>query len=617
MRTKIVVFFNCLLLIGCLSFHDDWTVDLKKCLASSNFTTIFFIIDKSFKTSRNCGHRVHKDIVDLTKDLPIVFTDTIGMYDLEKYAKNYVHTSTLFVPLLAINNDHNDKYVLNGMTKIYTNFLLPRKSLKFFYLLFNFGKKSSDVVKKNLIWIRKFLIDSQIKVLEVFENGLALFHNYDPVTKKYTTDYNCNGEVLFSNVKNLNGRVLRMSIKPDPPDLNVSSRSLSGPQGLILKTIAEASNFTWRIVVERKTIVLNRLTKSLAGRRIDAIGNFLLLPQDTRHEDNETIENLQRLHYSYVRRSRVIVAVVPIIVDSDIPRTNIIDTKNALVLFVFVAIAISILIKFMYYCARYSLNSNNQKSKNLWISIFVIVMTNHRTGYFTYKVFLTIVSFVSIVLFAKIVQQNWKTKLNYEDKIKINTLDELEESGLRFMISEDYRDALLESNDQRLERLAKRAITSKNQNECFEKLLIEDHVNISCLLDRPTKSRLKNWKNSVTIVNDYVQLWWLAIATAPFTSFNERFDEIIMRLTETGFVEKWYDEESNDDVQKLLFKFGKIRESQHSSLLKCLFMIIFTGFTFGIVTFAIELLIDLRKRMTAPPVSEKYRCLKFTNNYMI
>ncbi|XP_016841548.2 uncharacterized protein LOC107981142 [Nasonia vitripennis] len=573
MAAKIVfLFLSCAVLTNFVQCQFNWLDHLKKCMIRDRmFTLILFIWDQSNKRQ---AQEVSQIFSDWQNNVSMIIMDKDSEYGiLDEYL---LYSSNLIISILQIKENYSVRNVQREFSGA-TSYAAPQKMTIYFIIVYHSPNISNEMIKSTLIRWHKLHKDAPLKVLEIIENvrntntlrnskstSTALMHSYDYYTKLYSiTAFSKIHSIFDLSQVNLQNKVLTMVLKPNPPNLDAQlnsdgcydSQTLVGPQGLILKQIAESSNFQWKILKEsyqfirqaRKTsnqscIVYDSFS-NLVGNKIDVMGNFEYMPYLLNFEkmnSSITAVQLKYLGKSYMRRSEPLVVIVPILY-----RNGIQLSENFLTLFIstlVIVIIIRITVKLMKF------NDEVWNIKNILYAIFGMDIAISNAN-ITESIILTCILFLSVIYSVGIIDELVDIQLELNQLLEMNTLVKLQEYNLSLMTDNYNKYLLLESHNPAVISLAENAITTfdyKIREDCINNLLLKSYKNLTCMqYQSKAESVVRNsilihGEANVKILKEYLVMHWATIFTRPKFLYVKRFEQVVQYLTEAGLVDKWY-----------------------------------------------------------------------------
>ncbi|OXU29099.1 hypothetical protein TSAR_004266 [Trichomalopsis sarcophagae] len=510
-----------------------------------------------------------------------------------------------------------------------------RKIQKNLVIVYHSQNVPNKFLKTAVISLLESYLDPSIKVIEVYNNNVnkittlhnyesastVLMHSYDYSTKSYSVTDIFEIQSIFDTKTYLRNQTLTMTLGPSP-NINAQLNSdgcydpetLAGPHGLILKHIAKANNFRWRILRLSKTVEKNEKInnacsvyeslKPLIKQKADIMGNFAHIPYWAR------IPYYEHLGKIYIRRTEPQMAVIPIFYKNQMYLSS-----NFLSLFlatIIVVIILKITIRSMKFDSRFwNIETMLYAIVGMGIEVGKAITTSE-------KMILTCVLLLSVIYSVGIVDQLLDIKMELNQPLQINTLEELEKYKLTLMTLDLNRNFLLNSEDPDVVSFAKNAITTssyKSDRVCIENLVLKSYKNLTCIqyqsdAEATVKmSILKHGKANVQILKEHVSIQWLIINTRPLFKHTDRFEKVVLYLTEAGLIDRWYKTEliPEPDSHNLYYfsfesKVNVVREVNYTQELKQILAIAIVGYILSCVILLGEIInsrIEPKRKLAA------------------
>ncbi|OXU17374.1 hypothetical protein TSAR_002638 [Trichomalopsis sarcophagae] len=420
--------------------------------------------------------------------------------------------SVLTIAFIELKSNTNSKSLQIRIFKTIRAIGLEKKYLIFIHHSSDISSSKIEIDLLNL-YFQKFTIlkDLDLKVLEIVEyprksssvfyeeqkpSGIFV-HSYNFFAKSYSIIELSNIDCVFSKnleFTNLNGRVLTMTLHPNPPSVDADfevngcydPKTLIGPQGLILRAIAKSYNFTWRILASEsvsvnpsdnlaRALVVNRNCKvssnfmTLKLAIADIIGNFGHMPYLSGGAQDSILKLLKVAH---TRLIDPLVVVVPII-----PGNPMNISEDFLVLLGF-AIVIIVILRITTRVVK--LNNKFWTTENIFRAIFGIDVADN-TIKISERILLGCLFIISIFYSADIIDAIFDAIEINSNRKSVNNLEQLDEAGITLMINKHYAQLLRLSEDPLVKKLAENAKSSfftKNY-ECVNELVLKHQKNQS------------------------------------------------------------------------------------------------------------------------------------------
>ena len=623
-----------------------WPSEIIQCLAHhSQINRLILIIDKS---APPYNHEIQRFVSELSPNFPIfiLFTNYEGDLAFLRYRCQYVTFYTLFIYAVAITNKTTSKEFQFIITALFQGLHLhyrtvPNLIALVFYptniSLENIAVGFNSTIKE----LSQTFIDPHIKMLAIAatddssRNSIlqsktqsnAKMHIINVFTNSYTVNnISSVTEIFPKTIQNLHNTSLKLQVANLPPYLGVElsrercpdPKTLSGPHGLILKSFAESSNFTWQIFHNpgvlrgRKSSHIN--TKCIRKYGLEDLlvrGNihaymFLMMPQPFRtHDKGSWFKDIVKtIGYVHVKRNEPLVALVPVF-----RRKNVSLSENFATLFT-ATVVIIIALRIIVYLMKF--NSGFWRTSNIAYAIFGINV-NDTTKSTAERFILCSMLIISILYSVAIIDQLFDVQMDLNREFKLSSWADFSEANLTFKTPILVKNMLLEIENLQLKELLKKAVTGKqfrimgknyfeNINEiCIDELMTKSYKNVSCIMRLSEAesfvrlSAIKYGKARVAVFQESILDMWWSIPVTPLPTYVRRFEEVIQYLTEAGLVEKWFETEliGLRDQYNTLNKIDSNNNQTKSNTIVQLLAILIIGYVASLLFFLREILFRL------------------------
>lgn len=452
----------------------------------------------------------------------------IDVGDIEKSIDSRISNSINFINALSINR------------------IRPK------CLVISYCRKENCVYEKFLryMWSKNFLDVSilQLKIKQVsnnffFINNLTrvVIHEFNPFTDEYKRRIFIGTTHLFSDkLEDMNGFKLKAGVYHRLPYSRLTFNSTghlidhSGADVITLNVIAGALNFSTAIITSINTtngVICEKnnsgtgLYGNLTRNEIDMISTSILF---SRHAKGAVSEFTDMINWEYVY------ALVPILPGrkKTIEQTALYQTAF---IFILVMIFIHLISRIFYF-----------DSKQWEIINIAAILLGTSTPEQPRKIGERVLYALAIItgfcyassFFAGI------TSLNLEatTEMEFNTFEDLDNSGLTLMVNANMLNATFGEADGALLNLKKKSIINV---DCPNLLAIDKFKNVSCVLGGSSAAAV------IQMSRDNFGRYDLKVMKEPFWSsrsvinlargspYVDRFNEVIIRLRESGLREKW------------------------------------------------------------------------------
>ena len=645
-----------LIKIASLNCQLNWFSEFTQCLKKySNIHKIILNFDKTRKPNIDQFQQL---VLHISQDFSTVLTtfDDKGFEVLFKSLPQYVPSFTLFIYATTITSESDAKDLIDELLEAhYVLFSNHQEPMKFIIVIFRSTEVSENVVINLLKTVHHHdeFIEGYMKILDIAMNQtesvsfmqinsqpIVQFHEYNAYVGLYTIkNISSVNEIFPIILKNLNGRKLRLSLAPYFPFIDVQTNdkgcaipeTLAGPQGLILKTIAESSNFTWQIIFigngtenalyKDKRCVIDFFSYSrMRQNRLDVNANFRQLPfisDPSTAYAKYVLKELQLIRAAHVRRQEPLVILVPIL-----HTNNIVLSKNFVALFITTVVMIFVL-KFAVRLMKF--NYRFWSIGNIWFAIFGMGIKD-RTKFTDERLVLCGILIVSVIYSIAIIDQLLDVQMDFNREFILTTLDEFVNENLTLMLTEFFHDMLKHSGVPLLQNLANKSILPKQRNStisyekrvgnktyikkvkiiksekidqiCIENLMVKSYKNISCVMylynaeNQVRLSALKHGKPNIAVLKESAFNAWLVIFVSPAFTCIRRFEQVMQYLIEAGLIDRWYQTEliikkdENGTLKRLIIN----KDNNRTNIINQLLIIAIIGYIASFFIFLGEII---------------------------
>ena len=633
------------------SNQSCWLHEFTHCLLNVAFTnTIILIVDTKNFLYKDQPRQLMLHISQIFPTLLVSLEDK-DFVAFDKAQSYFMPSSTLHIYPVVITDKLKPKILIRNVMTVYGDFIRLKEMPKFIVVLFCSSKTSSRFIKTvlEMIYNKTGIDDKYLRIVNVTMNNtksnisilpsrprpVAHMPEYNPYTRLWTiSNLSSVKEVFPVAIKNLHGRQLKLLLWSSIPILDVKLNSegcadpntLAGPQGLILKSLAQSSNFTWKIfftqqkrigkiIINKKCVIDRNTLRILRLRKADVSANFIWVPFGLETNLNymqNMAQDFNMVHMVHMRRQEPIVCLAPILRTSDV---RLPEEFAGLVIITLIVIGI---VKVAIHLLK--IDSQLWSAGNIFSAILGIEIMKVQS--IAERILLTGMIIVSVVHSATIMDLLINIQLNINSEIRLTAWNQLDETKLTFMISDVFQEFLMFTGIPLLQELAKKAITSQIRNTttnkgtpmlvhdnvdttCLENLVMKSYKNISCLArltnaeHQVRLSALKYGSAEITILKEKLINLWLVIPVNPFLPYVKRFEQVIQYLTETGLIEKWYQTELilKEEERNILRKSiaDENIESPINMIIKLL-MVSTIGYILSFSVFLLEIMVNWLKK---------------------
>ena len=433
-------------------------------------------------------------------------------------------------------------------------------------------------------------------------------------------------------IKNLNRRRIDLAVQPKLPVLNVTidrkgcvvPNSMTGPQGLILNAIAEASNFTWqyyfgyqgfRIKKYNESCLINFSFNSLSNGAFDVMANFAWLPfvRTWTPIDKYLDDQFKSIRYAHIRHQQPLVALVPIL-----HTQNVKLSKNFVALFI-ATVVMGIVVKIFVLLMKFE--SRTWGSEKIWYIIFGMSVDSHPKST-SERFVMSSLLIISVVYSMTIMDQLLDIQMDLNSEIRLRSWEELASAKLTLMMSMYDHQLFNDTNNSLFQNLAKKAILPKYiplttykqthklsseediQKICIDNIVYKSHKNVSCIMDSAKAkkwielSKLPTGEEKVIVLKEVAVDLWSAILLNYKIKYVARFEQVVQYLTEAGLIERWYNTElvyTREEIS-IIKKVGKDKKENTASIIMQLLTIACIGYALSFLVLIGELAMLLSRR---------------------
>ncbi|OXU28627.1 hypothetical protein TSAR_015444 [Trichomalopsis sarcophagae] len=432
-------------------------------------------------------------------------------------------------------------------------------------------------------WNNQFLDFTMLNVIKNSKTSdvelVKLFYN--PFQKLFINEpWNHSSQLFPDKLKDMNGYPLKVPVFQLPPYLNLnknsdgSIRNVNGMHYGFFSTLSNFRNFSIKIIAECKASNNTTLRAVLHNLLHKNEVNLLPVPQYTVIFGNQSITET-----SFPVDFISFIALVPVQPYNlfILPHSLFFNLLAVLTMYAIIIITIRLL-KF---------------DIKYWSPIFIIEMLLSVPVLKTPRNLAERIVFISIVFVSFTYTNDGFLKLMdikiVSDSRNFDTYKELSDSGLDIYIEAPGYDTLLPSYDKQAKRIISKMKKLSQMNECVNKLIL--NKNCICLVSEPygelllqsygaydAKPILK--KSNLKIFFSYVSFHYEK--ASPYV---RRFDEILIRIVESGIPKMWAPIYQRDTNQTVVEETNNISTIQFYSVLAVVY-----GMSF--VVFCLEFVYD-------------------------
>ena len=642
LQVVIYIILCTLILLTSVKCCINWPRKLKDVLIqNSQFNKIILIIDKSALSYTDHLGQLASCIM---QSYSTILLNTNDRDDL-----TYEETSTLCLYTVKVEGNTDlrrlRKIIRIGLTSLN---IYPNK-IRLIIIMFCASKLSNLIVaalksvyeskysfKEYYLKIIEIVIDNKLQILNLKIQLSVQMHEFNSYENIYSIKNLSEVDKIFPVVvNNFHGRKLKLLLYPMVPTVDVKlnktgcpdPRTLAGPEGMVFRTLAETSNFSFDIFIAKQTplpanlnkkcMMNNYRIKLLLSGRIHVSGNFFVLPILRNWTQKDYVNELDIVHYAHVRRPEAMVALIPILYENEITLPeNFLTFFLTTMIIVFIVKGVILLMKF---------ESDFWTISNILHAFFGLGVRD-KTKIVSERMILSSVLILSMIYSVTIIDQLFDIQINLNREIKLNTWEELAAANLTFMTTQFYRDTLLETDFPVLHKLAKKAIMPKKgediMNNCIDNLVNKFYKNISCLdilskAEHQVQSSAVKWgQTNIAILKEHLVELWSVIIMSPDTTCAKRFEQIMQYLTEAGLMERWYQTElviSKEQRIKTFINKNSNQKSQNNNVILQSRIIYLLGCLLSVLIFFGELII-FRLRKTACYIYNIVNIKKYDRN---
>ncbi|CAD6235473.1 GSCOCG00007916001-RA-CDS [Cotesia congregata] len=379
--------------------------------------------------------------------------------------------------------------------------------------------------------VRKF------KILNDCSAKTPMIHQFNPFLNSFTHEYYSSQTQWFPSVmKNLYGYPIKVALVHDPPfsfisyNKNLEAVNISGPDILVIKTLASQMNFTMKLL--HRLVAYEHIRNSSVDELFKLLESDIIdvLAHGNPHYTETVTENAYRSGELFFDQ---LCALVPIQKEDKIP----------LSLSAIEAVIISTTIVIAFWIPAFILKFD----RSCW-SIFVIfrvlfgISVNKRPSIVSQRLLYTFLLLISFSYSSNIYASLTSVSVDSEYQKEYRNFDDLAKSSLTPMISKHLYGKTFSTSERSILELKKKVVNTTNIWMC--PFIAEKFKNITCLMGKleskiflaSKKSRRQNLK--LTKVCFWSDSYTFLVKKG--SVLRRSFKKIFLIFSAVGLDSKWY-----------------------------------------------------------------------------
>ena len=510
------------------------------------------------RNEMNQYNKIEKTILEISSKVPalkISFHEATNEKAKQlSLASIYDHQNTMII-IIQLSTNSGNFSVLQQPINFASEISESRRPNKCLIILPKEEKTFPFLKLLQLMWSRQFL---DVTILEIFlttnpagfnfirpPKEAAIIHQFNPFTNTYNRIIHSETILWFpKNTIDLHGHKMKVGLFDYPPFVFIDRNGTGyitdqfGPDVLLTKELSKKINFT---------IVWVSLNNETDWGQYDCIKE-----KNTGHmhrvmyNEIQFIGGIQSLRFGscferfieWTTGSRIIKILVAVPVAANKSTHLLITWKNFNVIIILIFFLITSIISH-----KLGFKSKMWRFMEVLRIIFGITTVREPKKLAERIIFGSML--LSCLLHSSFIYSSFSdVSLQEESEVEMKTINDVLVSNLQPFISQALFTGLSEHNKGPLRKLLNKSIKMKNLSHlCLERLI--ENKNVACItLSEAVKWKLANEKkncghSSLRVVEESIKLIVTGFMMEARSPYVDRFDEIILRLVQSGIIDKW------------------------------------------------------------------------------
>lgn len=564
---------------------------------------------------------VNESITEISQTIPSVWINLKEMATRTE-RESLIHPafvrsreSALYLIFYDIGVDVNTNYSENlqqffhNFGKLSTNGTRP-KCLIVISSKISIPKESLKTIL-HYAWRLKFLDVTILAIIEKNDLGIIgpIKYNYNPFVNYTSEIWDLESTIFPNKLISMNGYPIKILAFHDPPYLDVTSRNSNGSaselDGIHYRYIPSLSsffNFSILKAVDVSSINLTRMRVTV-GRLLDnETVNMTPIPLRSMG-----INNFRYLRDSIHLHQIKNVAMIPILLQSrKLLQNSFLANLVTSILFIAAVVTVS---HFLHFERKY------------WKFIDIVrILLSQSMPYqprrSSERLAFIIAVLLSMTYLNETISNLMDVKIITESK-DLNSLEDISNSTLNVFMEQYVVDRVLSIDDEISRKIKLKYVNFSNQFECVQNLR-KNRDCICIMSEYRAKFFIKYYskddhKPVMKIANIQIGYDWLAYMYEESSPYVKRFNEVLLKLYESGVSKSWLYSFKYCESIDLKSRNNMIAQYQDEISKMPLYTVLFVGYAVSLTIFVAELL-RARGLRTKPNYNKPFRVYRVHYN---